>query len=59
VTGDDGRLDAALQRLRDGGSLVERAVPGDEPPPIGAYDEPEAPDETAVPHVLDIPEVPR
>ena len=61
VTGDDGRLDAALQRLRDGGSLVERATPGDEPLPIGAHDEPDgaAPDRLVVPHLLDAPEVQR
>jgi D-methionine transport system ATP-binding protein len=61
VTGGDGRLDAALQRLRDGGSLVERATPGDEPPPLGAHDEPDgaAPDRLVVPHLLDAPEVQR
>jgi D-methionine transport system ATP-binding protein len=61
VTGADGRLDAALQGLRDGGSLVERAVPGDEPPPFGEHDAPEPPDEPTphVPHVADFPEVPR
>jgi D-methionine transport system ATP-binding protein len=56
VTGDDGRLDGALRQLRDGGSLVERAVPGDEPPSIDAHDEP---DEPAAPRLLDLSEVPR
>ncbi|WP_345770304.1 methionine ABC transporter ATP-binding protein [Blastococcus saxobsidens] len=61
VTGDDGRLDAALQRLRDGGSLVERATPGDEPPPMDAHDEPDAaaPGGRQVPNLLDAPEVQR
>lgn len=59
VTGDDGRLGAALQRLRDGGSLVERAAPGEEPPPMEVDDEPAAGEQPAARTVLDLPEVPR
>jgi D-methionine transport system ATP-binding protein len=58
VTGDDGRLDAALQRLRDGGSLVERAVAGDEPSAIGAHDEPATAEQPSAPRLLDAPGVP-
>ncbi len=63
VTGDDGRLDPALQRLRDGGSLVERALPGDEPLPLDLTDPEPEPDPAgrapAFARLLDSPDVQR
>lgn len=61
VSGDDGRLDPALQRLRDGGSLVERADPADDPAPW-REEEPPAPEpvhEPYEPRFIDAPDVQR